>query len=87
MLLTPIHRSGFYANEKNWQVPEDYTNRCGEYLDAYVDAVKEAGQVWAVPVIDLGALSGLDPYKEYTPLKSRELEELPRFGVMSWQPS
>jgi len=26
-------------------------------------------------------------YKEYTPLKSRELEELPRFGVMSWQPS
>lgn len=61
VLLTPIHRSGFYANEKNWQVPEDYTNRCGEYLDAYVDAVKEAGQVWAVPVIDLGALCGLYP--------------------------
>lgn len=61
VLLTPIHRSGFYANEKNWQVPEDYTNRCGEYLDAYADAVKEAGQVWAVPVIDLGALCGLYP--------------------------
>ena len=26
-------------------------------------------------------------YKEYTSLKSRELEELPRFEVMSWQPS
>ena len=26
-------------------------------------------------------------YKEYTSLKSRELEELPRFGVMTWQPS
>ena len=25
-------------------------------------------------------------YKEYTSLKSRELEELPRFRVMSWQP-
>ena len=25
-------------------------------------------------------------YKEYTYLKSRELEELPRFRVMSWQP-
>ena len=25
-------------------------------------------------------------YKEYTSLKLRELEELPRFGVMSWQP-
>lgn len=61
VLLTPIHRSGFYANEKNWQVPEDYANRCGEYLDAYVEAVKEAGQVWAVPVIDLGALCGLYP--------------------------
>ena len=24
--------------------------------------------------------------KGYTPLKSRELEELPRFRVMSWQP-
>ena len=25
--------------------------------------------------------------KEYTFLKSRELEDLPRFRVMSWQPS
>ena len=25
-------------------------------------------------------------YKKYTSLKSRELEELPRFQVMSWQP-
>ena len=28
----------------------------------------------------------LNLYREYTSLKSRELEELPRFGVMSWQP-
>ena len=26
-------------------------------------------------------------YKEYTSLKSRELEELFRFRVMGWQPS
>ena len=26
-------------------------------------------------------------HKEYTSLKSRELEESPRFQVMSWQPS
>ena len=26
-------------------------------------------------------------YKEYTSLKLRELEELPCFRVMSWQPS
>lgn len=61
VLLTPIHRAGFYANDKNWQPTEDYTNRCGEYLQAYVDAVKEAGNIWAVPVIDLNALSGLYP--------------------------
>lgn len=61
VLLTPIHRSGFYANEKNWQVPEDYANRCGEYLDAYVDAVIEAGKIWSVPVIDLNSLCGLYP--------------------------
>lgn len=61
VLLTPIHRSGFYANDKNWQCGEEYHNRCGEYLQAYVDAVKEAGQVWSVPVIDLGSLCGLYP--------------------------
>lgn len=61
VLLTPIHRAEFYANEKNWQPREDYTNKCGEYIDAYVQSVKEAGNIWAVPVIDLNALSGLYP--------------------------
>ncbi len=61
VLLTPIHHAGFYAKDKNWQVPEDYANRCGEFLDAYVDAVVEAGRIWSVPVIDLNALCGLYP--------------------------
>ncbi len=61
VLLTPIHRSGFYANDKNWQIPEDYMNRCGEYLDAYVDAVIEAGKISSLPVIDLNSLCGLYP--------------------------
>lgn len=61
VLLTPIHRAGFYHSDTNWQVPEQYANRYGEYLDAYVDAVKEAGQIWAIPVIDLGSLCGLYP--------------------------
>ena len=64
VLLTPIHRAGFYASEKNWQCTEDYVNRCGEYLDAYVESVKEAGNLWAVPVIDLNALCGLYPMIE-----------------------
>lgn len=61
VLLTPIHRSDFHANEKNWQCDESYTNRCGEYIDAYVEAVREAGNVWSVPVIDWNATSGLFP--------------------------
>jgi len=61
VLLTPIHRAGFYANNKNWQPTEDYTNQCGEYIDAYIQSVKEAGNLWAVPVIDLNSVSGLYP--------------------------
>lgn len=61
VILTPIHRAGFYANEKNWQCTEDYTNQCGIYLQEYIDATKEAANVWAVPVIDLNALCGLYP--------------------------
>ncbi len=64
VVLTPIHRAGFYHNEKNWQVPEDYINRCGEYIDSYVNAVKEAGNVWAVPVIDLNSTCGLFPLED-----------------------
>lgn len=61
VLMTPIHRAEFYANDSNWQPREDYTNLCGEYIDAYVQSVKEAGNLWAVPVIDLNALCGLYP--------------------------
>ncbi|MBQ0047824.1 MAG: SGNH/GDSL hydrolase family protein [Prevotellaceae bacterium] len=61
VLLTPIHRAQFHANDKNWQCTEDYTNQCGIYLKEYIDAVKEAGYVWSVPVIDMNALCGLHP--------------------------
>lgn len=61
VVLTPIHRAGFYANDKNWQCTEDYTNRSGIYLDEYINATKEAANVWAVPVIDMNAVSGLYP--------------------------
>ena len=64
ILLTPIHRAYFYAGEKNIQPSEAYQNGCGEYLDSYVESVKEAGNIWAVPVIDLNALSGLYPLAE-----------------------
>jgi len=61
VLLTPIHRA--YANfgNNNIQPTEAYQNECGEWFESYVKSVKEAGNIWAVPVIDLNALCGLYP--------------------------
>ena len=43
------------------QPSEEYQNKCGLFFDSYLQAIREAGQVWAVPVIDLAQLSGLLP--------------------------
>ncbi len=61
VLITPIHRGYFYGNEKNVQPTEAYTNEIGEWVDAYVQSVKEAANIWAVPVIDLNATCGFYP--------------------------
>ena len=61
ILLTPIHRAQFHRSDTNWQITEDYTNKCGIYLEEYVQAVKDAGNIWGVPVIDLNSASGLYP--------------------------
>jgi len=61
VLLTPLHRSTAAFNDKNVQPDESYQNKCGEYFDAYVQAVREAGPIWSVPVIDLNAISGMNP--------------------------
>lgn len=61
VILTPIHRAYFYGGEKNIQPTEEYQNKIGEYFSTYVEKVKEAGNVWAVPVIDVNSTSGLYP--------------------------
>lgn len=61
VLLTPIHRAYFYGGEKNIQPTEEYQNKIGEYFSTYVEKVKEAGNIWAVPVLDVNATSGLFP--------------------------
>jgi lysophospholipase L1-like esterase len=61
VLLTPLHRSYAFFHETNIQPDESYQNQCGEYIDRYVESVKEAGNIWAVPVIDINATSGLFP--------------------------
>lgn len=64
VLLTPLHRSTATFNDKNVQPDENYQNKCGLYVDAYVQAVKEAGNLWGVPVIDMNAVSGMNPMVE-----------------------
>lgn len=61
VLLTPVHRAYAEFGERNVQPSEAYQNVCGTYLDRYVASIREAGEIWAVPVIDLGMLSGLYP--------------------------
>ena len=61
VMLTPIHRAYARFSRGNVQPDECYQNSCGEYLDAYIESIKEASALWSVPVIDLYSLSGLYP--------------------------
>lgn len=64
ILLTPIHRGYARFGDDNIQPDESYPNQLGLYVDEYVDVVKEAANVWAVPVIDLNSISGLYPVSD-----------------------
>ena len=61
VIMTPVHRAFFSLGDTNVQPDEMYENARGLYLDDYIQAIKEASNVWAVPVIDLNSLSGLFP--------------------------
>lgn len=61
IFMTPIHRGFARFSDSNIQPPEDYANANGNFIDEYIDAVKEIATVWAIPVIDLAAVSGLYP--------------------------
>ena len=60
-LLTPLHRGFASFGPGNVQPDESFANGLGLYIDDYVAAVKEAGNVWAATVVDLNAESGLFP--------------------------
>lgn len=61
VLMTPIHRAFAQFGSGNVQQPESYANAIGKYVDEYVAAIREAGSIWSIPVIDLFAESGLHP--------------------------
>lgn len=64
IMLTPIHRAYACFGPDNIQPDERFANSIGVFFDEYVEAVKEAAGVWAVPVIDLNSLSGLYPLND-----------------------
>ena len=61
VLMTPLHRG--YANfgGNNVQPAECFPNVLGLYLEDYVKALREAADIWGVPLIDLYRDSGLLP--------------------------
>jgi lysophospholipase L1-like esterase len=61
IIMTPIHRGYAKFSDKNVQPEENFANERGLYLDSYVDVLKQAASIWAVPIIDLYSVSGLYP--------------------------
>lgn len=61
ILMTPIHRG--YANfgGSNVQPAEYFPNALGHYLEDYVKALREAADIWSVPLVDLYRDCGLYP--------------------------
>ena len=61
VIMTPLHRG--YANfgGSNIQPPESFPNVLGLYFESYVNVLREAADIWSVPLIDLYRDSGLTP--------------------------
>lgn len=61
IIMTPIHRGYACFSEKNVQPDENYANDLGLYIEDYVQMLRQAADVWAVPLIDMYSLSGIYP--------------------------
>jgi len=61
VLMTPIHRGYATFGPTNVQPPESFPNGLGIYFDEYVRVLREAADIWSVPLIDLYRDSGLLP--------------------------
>ncbi len=64
VILTPIHRG--YANfgGTNVQPEETFHNDSGIYVEEYIKILREAADIWSVPLIDLYRESGLYPVND-----------------------
>ena len=64
VLMTPTKRAFCQFGPTNVQPAEDWPNTLGLHLEDYVRCVREAGQIWSCPVIDLYGESGFLPCTE-----------------------
>ena len=64
IILTPIHRGFAQFSDRNIQPEESFANAQGLFIDDYVNTLKEAASIWAVPLIDLYSISGLYPTQD-----------------------
>ena len=61
VIMTPTHRGHYDIGQPNVQPEETFPNALGIHLEEYVAALREAADIWSVPVIDLNRDSGLCP--------------------------
>ena len=61
IIMTPIHRGLARLGGTNIQPEESFPNALGCYVDEYIAALREAADIWSVPLIDLYRESGLYP--------------------------
>ena len=61
VMLTPIHRAYAYFGGDNIQPDELFSNKSGLFFDSYIQAEREAADIWSIEIIDLYLDSGLFP--------------------------
>lgn len=61
ILFTPIHRAYAEFGPQNIAYSEAYSNSIGIFFNEYLEAVREASQIWSTELIDLNCISGLFP--------------------------
>ncbi len=64
IMMTPLHRGFATFSDTNVQPEESYCNAQGLFLESYINTLRQAADVWSVPVIDLYAKSGLYPLSD-----------------------
>ena len=69
ILMTPVHRGFACFSETNVQPEESFPNELERYVEDYIASIREASDIWSVPLIDLYSDSGLfpvmDEYAQY----------------------